>query len=522
MKKRIIDRDVLRSPGTRPSIVDSGRTGLPPEMLAASAERLAMVALVYSSVYLLTYVAASAFVGPESEHDAPFTALTALFVAPSLAVAALARREWLPLEKLPDIGLLYMVFAALGIEIGLLWVPRDTPFEMLGLSWTVVWLAIFPLIVPVTPGKMLLAAIAAASMRPLMILILVARGYPSPPVGSLVLVLVPQAIAVGLAMLGTRIIYGLGRDVSRARQLGSYELLEPLGKGGMGEVWRAQHGMLARPAAIKLVRPESLGQAEPAARTELLKRFEREARATAALTSPHTVHVHDFGITNDSTFYYAMELLQGLDAEQLVERFGPLPPARAVAILIQVCDSLAEAHAAGLVHRDVKPANIFLCRRGLVHDFVKVLDFGLVKALGGYGRNETAITAQHVATGTPAFMAPEVALAENQVDGRTDLYSVGCLAYWLLTGRFVFDTGGAVQIMMAHATAPPERPSRRTEQPLPEALEDVIMACLAKDPAARPATADALRRQLASLQFDAPWDRDAAARWWQAHLPELA
>ena len=397
MKLRIIDRDAVRSPGTRPSIVDSDRTGLPPEMLAASADRLVMAALVYSSVYLLTYVATAAVITAEGSgayhfHD-PFGPLTAVFVGISLIVAAVARAGWLAAERLPDVGLFYMVVGAVGIEIGLLWTPPNVSVDMLGLSWTVVWLAIFPLIVPVTPGKMLLAALAAAAMRPLMLLILMARGYPPIPAESMVLLMVPNAIAVGLAVLGTRIIYGLGRDVSRARQLGSYELLEPLGKGGMGEVWRAQHGMLARPAAIKLIRTDSLGRAEPAARSELLKRFEREARGTAALSSPHTVHVHDFGITSDQTFYYAMELLQGLDAEQLVERFGPLPPARTVAILVQVCDSLAEAHSAGLVHRDIKPANIFLCRRGLVHDFVKVLDFGLVKALGGMGRNETAITA---------------------------------------------------------------------------------------------------------------------------------
>jgi len=521
----VFHRNLIASPATGEKTVSSldRHGGLPADMLASAAERLSQVALIYAAIYLLSYVIHAVVLafGTPMPHDdnGPFGLLTTIFVATSLVVVILAQKGRIPAERVVDVGLFFMVVGALGIEIGLLWVPMGAHLEDAGMSWTVVWLAIFPLIVPATPGKMFVAATVSASLRGLMVLILAARGYPMSPAGILVLSMFPNAVAVGLAVLGTRIVHGLGRDVTRARQMGSYNLVSQLGRGGMGEVWRAEHHMLARPAAIKLIRPESLGQAEPEARRQLLKRFEREAQATAVLSSPHTVQVHDFGVTADSTFYYVMELLHGMDTDQLVERFGPVAPARAVHILAQVCDSLAEAHQAGLVHRDIKPANVYLCTRGLVHDFVKVLDFGLVKAAAGTGRAETVLTQQNVATGTPAFMAPEVALGDSAIDGRTDLYSVGCLGYWLLTGRLVFEQGNAMQVMLAHTSQQPEPPSRRTEQLIPPALEAIIMACLAKDRAARPATADDLRRRLAAVPFSPGWDRDDAARWWERHVP---
>jgi serine/threonine-protein kinase len=188
----------------------------------------------------------------------------------------------------------------------------------------------------------------------------------------------------------------------------------------------------------------------------------------------------------------------------------------------QVCESLAEAHEAGLIHRDIKPANVFLCRRGLVHDFVKVLDFGLVKAAAGSDRAATVLTQDNMATGTPAFMAPEIALGNGDLDGRTDLYALGCLGYWLVTGQFVFERGNAMQVMLAHAQQEPEPPSRRTEQPIPAAFEDLVMRCLEKDPGRRPAGADALRRGLEAVAFEPPWDRDTAERWWRTNVPDLS
>ena len=527
---RIIPRHFIRAP-ERPSqdVLRSAEIslGLPADLLASASQRLGAIALIYAGVYLIQYVVSKLTEAhfPISEMHGevnPWAALTTIFVGLSLAVALLARSGRVPLDRIPDLGLVYMFIGAVGIEIGLLWTPPSVPFEMLGLSWVVVWLTLYPLVVPSTPGKMFVAALASASVRPILLLVLMAKGRPVPDAGLMIMVLTPNAIAVGLAMFGSHIVLGLSRDVGRARRMGSYALVERLGTGGMGEVWRAEHQLLARPAAIKLIRPAALGQLEPEARQQMLKRFEREVQATATLSSPHTVQVHDFGITDDATFYYAMELLQGLNVDDLVRRFGPVTPARAVFLLEQVCESLAEAHAQGLVHRDIKPANIFLCRRGLWHDFVKVLDFGLVKAASGSGRADTRLTDQHVATGTPAFMAPEVALGDGTIDGRTDLYSLGCVAYWLLTGHLVFDNDNAMQLMMAHAAQQPEPPSRRTEQPIPAELERLVMACLTKHPDERPAGAEELRRQLAALQLEPPWDRDAAARWWRGHLPEIA
>ena len=529
MTNVVVDRQLLESPvSAERTLISGGRpaASLPPELMAAAGRRLAEVSLVYAAIYIAQYVVTDIVIASgthvEDAAHGPWGLMTLIFSALSIGVAALATRVRLSPSMLQDLGLTYMVVATIGIEWGILWVSPSVPIEMLGLSWTVVWLAIFPLIVPTTPGKTLVAALISASIRPLLLLVLVARGRPMPEAGIWIVVTFPQVVGVFLSVIGAKVVYELARDVGRARQMGSYRLLEMLGRGGMGEVWRAEHAMLARPAAIKLIRPEALGQAEPEARRNLMKRFEREARATATLGSPHTVQIYDYGVSSDSTFFYVMELLSGLDTEHLVQRFGPLPPARVVFILRQVCDSLAEAHMLGLVHRDIKPANVYLCRRGLQHDFVKVLDFGLVKAAAGSGRAETVITQRHVATGTPAYMAPEVAMAEEKVDGRADLYAVGCLAYWLLTGTLVFDADNAMQMMLAHARAVPEPPSKRTEQRIPPELDALVLELLAKEPQDRPQTAEQLRRRLETLPLDDAWDRDDAERWWRSNLPDVA
>ena len=243
--------------------------------------------------------------------------------------------------------------------------------------------------------------------------------------------------------------------MTEALRCGSYELLEPLGQGGMGEVWRARHVQLERPAAVKRIRAELLASGGEDA-TTVLRRFRREVQATSALRSPHTVAVYDYGAADDGAFYYAMELLEGLDLRTLVERHGPLPPERAVHFLLQACDSLAEAHAAGLTHRDVKPANLFVCKLGLVHDFVKVLDFGLVKPAPGSGLAETQLTVGAAAMGSPAFMPPEVAEGAATVDARSDVYSLGCVAYWLLTGRLVFEADTAMRMLVDHVGREPQ------------------------------------------------------------------
>ncbi|MDX9719146.1 MAG: protein kinase [Myxococcota bacterium] len=305
------------------------------------------------------------------------------------------------------------------------------------------------------------------------------------------------------------------------RKLGAYRLLERIGQGGMGEVWRAEHESLDSPAAVKLIRPEALGAQNEAERSRLLKRFEREARITASLSSPHTIRLFDFGTAEDGTLYYAMELLDGLDTNSLVSRFGALPPPRAVSLLLQVCDSLAEAHHQGMIHRDIKPANIFACRMGLQYDFVKVLDFGLVKSLAR-GKDASQLTADNITAGTPAFMAPELALSKLEIGVRTDIYAFGCLAYWLLTGQLVFEGETALETLLGHLNAPAQAPSERLGRPLPPGMDTLILSCLAKTPEQRPASIAAVRSQLAAIPLGGAWTEEDATRWWTAQLPELA
>jgi serine/threonine-protein kinase len=287
--------------------------------------------------------------------------------------------------------------------------------------------------------------------------------------------------------------------------------LERIAAGGMGEVWRAEHRMLARPAAIKLIRPEMVGGGP---KSELAqRRFEREAHATAMLRSPHTVALYDYGVTDDGQFYYAMELLDGIDLDALVTRFGPQPAGRAVHILRQACNSLAEAHERGLVHRDIKPRNLMLCRLGIEADFLKVLDFGLAKNPEG----DTELTAEGMTAGTPAFLAPEAAMGKREVDGRADLYGLGCVGYWLLTGKLVFERDTPMGMIVAHAHEKPPALSERTEVPIPERLEAVVLACLEKDREERPASARELDGLLAACGVE--WTSSEADHWWRTHKP---
>jgi serine/threonine-protein kinase len=287
----------------------------------------------------------------------------------------------------------------------------------------------------------------------------------------------------------------------------------------MGEVRRARHRLLIRPAAIKLIRPRALGamSADPEL---LMRRFEREARATAALTSPHTVQLYDFGVAEDGRLYYVMELLDGLDLDTLVRQHGPLPPERVVHILRQVCSALQDAHANGLVHRDIKPANLVVSRAGTTFDFVKVLDFGLVKldTARDTDTDLVKLSTDDSWSGTPGYMAPEVVLGAA-TDQRVDLYALGCVAYWLLTGTMVFEGESVMQVMMQHAQAEPRRPSQRVDRPIPAVLEDLVMHCLEKDPARRPAGADVVRERLDAVPLTAVWTAERAEQWWAVHRP---
>jgi serine/threonine-protein kinase len=345
-------------------------------------------------------------------------------------------------------------------------------------------------------------------MDPLGLLVSLALGEPAPRAVVAVGLFLPTAIAAAAAIVGSRVVSELTEQAGRARELGSYRLVAQLGQGGMGEVWRAEHRMLARDAAIKLVR----GGTDHSGR-ELMARFEREAKVTASLRSPHTVQLYDFGRSDDGAFYYVMELLDGFTLDEIVRRFGPLSPGRVVHVLRQVCHSLAEAHSAGLVHRDIKPGNIFLSRYGGDPDFVKVLDFGLVKTLSALGAD---LTQNGLLAGTPAYMPPEMALG-RAVDGRTDLYALGAVGYTLLTGLPVFERSTALETIHDHASTIPVPPSRRVATPIPPGLESVLLDCLAKEPDDRPQTAHALAARLAEIPLPEPWNREDAERWWNRH-----
>jgi serine/threonine-protein kinase len=284
-------------------------------------------------------------------------------------------------------------------------------------------------------------------------------------------------------------------------------------------VWKAQHRLLARPAAIKLIRPLAGADGRAGVTEDAQRRFEREAQVIARLRSPHTVDLFDFGIADDGGFYYVMELLEGLDAETLVRRTGPVPPARAIHLLRQVCHSLSEAESCGLVHRDIKPANIFLCRYGEEFDFVKVLDFGIVKPTQDTTETGMALTREMSIHGTPAYMAPEQAMGDANLDGRADIYATGCVAYWLLTGQPVFDAPTPMGLLLHHTQTPPVPPSARTELPIPEALDRLILSCLAKDRALRPQSARELSRRLAAIDGADVWTEERARDWWETHWP---
>jgi serine/threonine-protein kinase len=435
----------------------------------------------------------------------------------SIAMAIIARR-WRSRPKLIlDLGLVFEVTTAALIAFVQWW---HQPFLHGGrVSWVGVLILVYPSIAPNTVGRTLAASFAAATTEVLAYLLAAARhDLPADATPFVVLwCLMNPFVCACLAVIPAKIIRHLGRQVTKARELGSYQLEELLGRGGMGEVYRASHRLLARPAAIKLIRPEVLQRQGNDSGRVLVERFRREADAAASLRSPHTIELYDFGITGDGTFFYVMEYLDGLDLDTLVQRFGPLPPERAAHVLRQICASLAEAHARGMVHRDIKPSNVHLCRLGLEVDFAKVLDFGLVKCEQGDETDVTLLTSPHLTTGTPAFMAPEAALDPRSVDHRADIYALGCVGYWLLTGKLVFEADAAVSMLLQHVRTEPQPPSVRLGRSLPEALEKLVMACLAKDRAARP-EAPELERQLAALAPD--WSEARATAWWQEHLPE--
>jgi serine/threonine-protein kinase len=423
-------------------------------------------------------------------------------------------------KQILTIGLFYTVFtsAALASMMHVEPRPPDVPIFPL-ISWAGAVVLMSPAIVPSTPLPTLIASLIAVSMSPLAMLLARARGtWNFSAASDAFLMHYPDYMLAGVAVVISHVVTRLGQHVAKARELGSYQLGDLLGRGGMGEVYKATHRMLARPAAIKLIRPDMLGS-DRVVTQRLMSRFRREAETAASLRSAHTIELYDFGMTADETLYIVMELLEGMDVESLVRRYGPMPAGRVLYLLRQVCESLEEAHLRGLVHRDIKPANIHVGPHGLHQDFVKVLDFGLAKSIDAVDIDRTigTVSIEGQIVGTPAYMAPEVALGET-VDGRADLYAVGCVAYFMLTGQQVFEADKILQLITKHLQAEANAPSLRTELPVPPALDRIVLACLAKKPDQRPASAAHLSRLLASVEAE-KWDEEQAIAWWGIHQP---
>lgn len=518
----------LMHPDARDPTARAISSGFPVDLLSQAVARLRVLALLYAFVFFMAAIFPALLLpGERARFLGNFLQWgpSVIGIVVALLVAGVIRSAHLPLPTAMHIGLAFEIASSYAIAAAEFADPMGLEMHrgMLGLSWVAVWVVLFTVVVPTSPRRAVLAALASVSSVPVIIGLMIASGATSLRIGPAQFffgLVFPYLLVVGMAYVGARVVYHLGTEVKRARELGSYHLEEKLGEGGMGEVWRARHRMLARPAAIKLIRPSVAGDARAGVLQEAVRRFEREAQVIARLRSPHTVELFDFGITAGGAFYYVMELLDGLDADSLLRRFGPIPAERAIYLLRQVCHSLSEAQSCGLVHRDIKPANIFLCRYGEEYDFVKVLDFGIVGAVRDRADASPVRTREDAVLGTPAFMAPEQAMGTDW-DGRADIYAIGCVAYWLLTGQFVFTAETPMGLLLHHAQTPPTPPSSRTDLPIPTALDDLVLSCLAKDPANRPQSARELSLRLAEVEGARAWTQDRAREWWATHQPAL-
>jgi serine/threonine-protein kinase len=317
-----------------------------------------------------------------------------------------------------------------------------------------------------------------------------------------------------LAAYGSFLLNGLRVELQEARKFGQYQLIRKLGEGGMGEVFLAEHALLKRPCALKQIKGSA--NSEPLA----LARFEREVQSSARLAHPNTIEIFDYGHTVDGTFYYVMEYLRGMNLADLLRECGPLPPGRVVYLFRQVCAGLAEAHGLGMVHRDLKPANVFVAVRGGESDVSKILDFGLVKLTGD--PRAATLTAEMEVSGTPLYMAPEQAAGEPSLDARADLYALGAVMYYALTGRPPFEGHSPYAVIMAHARDP-VTPPRAVRPDLPADLERIVVRCLAKRPDDRYRSAKALGEALSACACAGEWGPHQAQAWWEGRLgPETS
>ncbi len=479
------------------------------------------VALISGTFYAAYWFLTLSIAPPAQLPTAPIGDPNVYHLAATLVAGALwvlvRPRVQLPmraLEWLEAIGTLLMCacFALMGIAFaqahaGIGQDPMHGIFA--GLSADSYVLLIRAVAVPSTPIRTLV--VSAVAMLPMVIIsafALTGVRVPDIDVFPPIDIITWSIAGVAMSVVASRVIFGLRTEVDKVRRLGQYTLEGKIGEGVMGVVYRASHAMLRRPTAIKILRPETAGE-------DALRRFEREVLLTASLSHPSTVAIFDYGRTPQGMFYYAMEYLDGLNLEHLVQAYGPQPPARVAHIMRQVCGALAEAHAVGLIHRDIKPANIILSERGGLPDVAKVVDFGLVKSFEpAAGQANPEVTSANLIIGTPLYMAPEAIGGSAALDGRSDLYALGAVGYFLLTGAPVFQAKSQVEIFAHHLHSPPEPPSLRTGNYVPEELERLILRCLAKRPGDRYDGARALQHALDRCAENTPWDNDLALQWW--------
>jgi hypothetical protein len=488
---------------------------LHPHLLRLSSERLRATyvsSAVALSVYLTTVFALWPLVAEVADWRTALPPLAGA-IGLSLVMVLVSRIPRVRDEVAYELG--YVFLFALCLLLGVfrhLGAP-DSASLVRHLSPVALPILAFGALIPATPRRALIAYIGAALMDPLTLVLTDAQAPRL--VAKAAIAFASPLVAALAAYAISRVAHRLSEGIVKAREVGSYRLVERLGVGGMAEVWRAEHRMLARPAAVKLIRPVVLNEHGPVDTQRLLRLFLREARATASLSSPHTISVYDFGITREGAFYYVMELLDGIDLQSLVTRFGAQPSERTAHFLAQACQSLSEAHEKDFVHRDVKPANLFTCRLGGDYDFVKVLDFGLV-----LDRHPTPeeLEDEKRFVGTPAVMAPEMVRFHAPVDWRADIYALGCVGYFLLTGKRVFEAETRHDMLVMHAHQKPIPPSKRVELAMHAELEALVMQCLEKNPNRRPQSARELRENLLALSFDPPWGEERARLWWKTNL----
>jgi serine/threonine-protein kinase len=512
-----------------PGLVSSARgkhRAIPQDLLREASQRLAIMCLMASILWIAATVLwhvtwpslhpGQKWPGIKASEWLGYASGIASFIVWFLV----RRQKWEP-EVFLKIGIAYMILSCFSVGMVMHWGLPETEYLAVQISWVGVVILMFAAVIPTEPRVMLVAGLVAAAMSPISMVLTHVHGMTTVQALKTGFLMHYPDFLIALASVAVAgVVTRLGKQVTKAREMGSYQIGELIKRGGMGEIYKATHRMLARPAAIKLIRPEMLGGTDGETAELAIKRFKREAEAAANLRSPHTVELFDFGVTEDNTLYFVMELLEGVDLETLVRENGPLPPRRVIHILRQVCESLAEAHERGLVHRDIKPANIHLGKAGVRRDHVKVLDFGLVKSVKQEPMGDSLATAVGRTPGTPAYMAPEMLLSET-IDARSDIYALGCVGYYLLTGKLVFDASNAFQMIANHLRNEPVPPSVRGNVDIPRPLEAVILKCLAKKPEDRYATVLEMSAALAATGLK-PWSEEEANALWKQRQPVVA